>query len=230
MTGRNKSYYAKFVGLSYGMGCTKSFRPEARSWYGLAPRNMPQQLTELLRDIAHEFYGASSVAQILDHLQCLLKALPNDYCCANGIEVQEQVLLMQQSVLNIKHFNNFLRDGVQSLVQLVYAVSQQSDNEINHRYGADMRLITAITLIFLPGTFVATFFSSSFWDFAPGNTGSKVSGWVWLYWVVTIVLTLTVLFVWRWFTAIRRLWENGVLKKLRREKKHEDEEVGKKSA
>jgi Mg2+ and Co2+ transporter CorA len=70
---------------------------------------------------------------------------------------------------------------------------QQKDNQINHRYGADMRLITAITLIFLPGKFVATFFSTSFWDFAPDNEGSKVSRWVWLYFALTIGLTVLVL-------------------------------------
>lgn len=60
-----------------------------------------------------------------------------------------------------------------------------------------MRVIAAVTLLFLPGTFVATLFSASFWDFSPGNQGSKVSSWVWLYWVVTGALTAAVLCVWR---------------------------------
>jgi magnesium-transporting ATPase (P-type) len=84
----------------------------------------------------------------------------------------------------------------------VYAAQQQEDNQVNHRYGADMRLITAITLIFLPATFVATFFSTSFWDFAPENKGAKVSRWVWLYAVVTIGLTLMVLGIWLNFDAL----------------------------
>jgi hypothetical protein len=99
-----------------------------------------------------------------------------------------------------------------------------------------MRLITAITLIFLPGTFVATFFSTSFWDFAPGNRGSKVSSWVWLYWLVTISLTLLVLGVWRKFGALRQLvgsvvrfWRRmPLVRKAGREKIQSDEEVGKK--
>ena len=60
-----------------------------------------------------------------------------------------------------------------------------------------MRVIAAVTLLFLPGTFVATLFSASFWDFSPGNQSSKVSSWVWLYWVVTGALAAAVLCVWR---------------------------------
>jgi Mg2+ and Co2+ transporter CorA len=118
----------------------------------------------------------------------------------------------------------------------VYANLQQRDNQLNHRYGADMRLITAITLIFLPGTFVATFFSTTFWDFSPDNEGAKVSNWVYLYFVVTVGLTLLVLVVWRKFSALRRFTMEMVqlgrrvplLRRLIREKKTDDEESGKK--
>jgi len=99
-----------------------------------------------------------------------------------------------------------------------------------------MRLITAITLIFLPGTFVATFFSTTFCDFSPDNNGAKVTYWVYLYFVVTIGLTLLVLLVWRRFSALKQLmmkivylgyripWLGGLIRK----KKVEDEESGKK--
>ena len=120
----------------------------------------------------------------------------------------------------------------------VYAMLQQRDNELNHRYAADMRVITAITLVFLPATFIATLFSTSFWDFGPANTGQKVSSWVWLYFVLTLGLTLIVLSIWRGFTVIERsktlimdLWTKSVvMKRLRRDKKAGDEEKAEKSA
>jgi hypothetical protein len=71
------------------------------------------------------------------------------------------------------------------------------------KYGAAMRVIAAVTLGFLPGTFTATLFSASFWNFQPSNKGRVVSKWVWLYWVVTVVLTLAVLAAWR---IISRFW------------------------
>ena len=122
------------------------------------------------------------------------------------------------------------------MILQIHANLQQRDNQLNHRYGADMRLITAITLIFLPGTFVATFFSTTFWDFSPDNDGVKVTYWVYLYFVVTIGLTLLVLIMWRRFSAVKRLKMKIVqsarriplLERLVREKKMDDEELGKK--
>ncbi|KAI4925441.1 hypothetical protein J4E85_007320 [Alternaria conjuncta] len=129
---------------------------------------------------------------------------------------------------------DFSADRSNKLVQSM--VQTQRDNQLNHRYGADMRLITAITLIFLPGKFVATFFSTTFWDFSPDNNGTKVTYWVYLYFVVTIGLTLLVLVVWRRFIALKRLTTKIVklgrrlplLGRLIREKKIDDEESGKK--
>ena len=66
-----------------------------------------------------------------------------------------------------------------------------------------MQVIAGVTLIFLPGTFVATLFSASFWDFHPGNTGQIVSKWVWLYFVATVVLTSVVLFGWKMSSRLR---------------------------
>lgn len=59
-----------------------------------------------------------------------------------------------------------------------------------------MRIIAAVTLIFLPGTFVATFLSPSFWKFDPGE-GKVVSKWIWLYWGLTGALTVAVLGAWK---------------------------------
>ena len=67
-----------------------------------------------------------------------------------------------------------------------------------------MRVIASVTLLFLPGTFVATLFSASFWDFSPSNQGSVVSKWVWLFWTITIVLTVAVLGVWRGYPVLQK--------------------------
>ncbi|KAF2646720.1 hypothetical protein P280DRAFT_464907 [Massarina eburnea CBS 473.64] len=56
-----------------------------------------------------------------------------------------------------------------------------------------MRVIAAITIIFLPATTTATFFSTSFFDFNVGPHERVYSWWLWLYWLVTIALTAIVL-------------------------------------
>ncbi|EXK25872.1 hypothetical protein FOMG_17524 [Fusarium oxysporum f. sp. melonis 26406] len=43
------------------------------------------------------------------------------------------------------------------------------------KYGVDMQVIAAVTLGFLPGTFVATLFSTSFWNFQSDNEGRVVT-------------------------------------------------------
>jgi hypothetical protein len=59
-----------------------------------------------------------------------------------------------------------------------------------------MRIIAAVTLVFLPGTFTATLFGTMFFSFSNKSTSRVVSWWIWLYFVVTVVLTLTVLIGW----------------------------------
>ena len=69
------------------------------------------------------------------------------------------------------------------------------------RCGFDIRIIAAVALAFLPGIFIATLFSTSFWNFQPENNGPVVSKWVSLYWVLTVILTLGVLAAWRYFST-----------------------------
>ena len=214
---------------------------------------MPQRLNVLSSRLATLEYGSSCLIKTLDRLEEQLKSLPSGYCKSVSLELQEQILYFREcstsNSLITKRCNQIIQSMLQTvrnsltisakglrLWSQVYANLQQRDNQLNHRYGADMRLITAITLIFLPGTFVATFFSTTFWDFSPDNDGVKVTYWVYLYFVVTIGLTMLVLIVWRRFSTMKRLTMNmvqlarqiPVLGRLIRKKKVNDEESGKK--
>lgn len=60
-----------------------------------------------------------------------------------------------------------------------------------------MRVIADVTLFYLPGTFVATLFSASFWDFSPDNVGKVFSKWIWLYVGASVWLTVAVMGIWR---------------------------------
>jgi hypothetical protein len=82
---------------------------------------------------------------------------------------------------------------------------QQRDNEISHRYAANVNVITAITLVFLPGTFIATLFSASFWNFDPRSAGPVMSKWIWLYCLITVALTLIVLGICRGYTVLKQV-------------------------
>ncbi|KAJ4378013.1 hypothetical protein N0V83_000843 [Neocucurbitaria cava] len=245
----NYDAYHEYRAIMRAMDCDKSYTYDYKYHEAPAFSERPQRLTQLTKTIVDGEHSAGILTQILDHIEVLLKKLGDNnsaFPSSVGIELQEELVFTRLRLLSMQQWYRYLKDGTQTLIQLVYATLQQEDNKVNHRYGADMRLITAITLIFLPATFVATFFSSTFWDFAPSNTGAKVSGWLWIYWVVTVVLTLMVLVVWRFFHVLVRVLERvrglgvvqpvgstSMLKKFprwREKKMRVDEEVGEKTA
>ena len=94
---------------------------------------------------------------------------------------------------------------------------------------ATMRIIAYVTLAFLPSTFVAvselrcsnmrrltahkTFFSTTFFDFKPAESDNRVvSWWLWLYFVVSMPLTVAVMVMWR---VVSKQKEQLLLSKLR---------------
>ncbi|KAK2600709.1 hypothetical protein N8I77_010224 [Diaporthe amygdali] len=117
-------------------------------------------------------------------------------------------------------------------VQTVYSLIGQRDNRLNHnmakdshriaeisyqdnatmktmsllaqRDSSDMRIIAWAILIFLPGTFTAALFSSTFFDFLPDDNPRIVSWWIWLYCLVTLFVTGLVLLGWYHFSRQSR--------------------------
>ena len=64
-----------------------------------------------------------------------------------------------------------------------------------------VRRIAFVTIIFLPATFMATFFSMSFFHVSDGRL--TVSKWIWLYVVCTLPLTF---FLGAAYGDIRERW------------------------
>ncbi|KAF2092960.1 hypothetical protein NA57DRAFT_81894 [Rhizodiscina lignyota] len=71
------------------------------------------------------------------------------------------------------------------------------------RDSATMRIISGVTTLFLPATFTATLFSTSFFNFQGGRDSKVVSWWIWLYWLVTVLLTLAI-HLWWYLTSKRK--------------------------
>lgn len=79
---------------------------------------------------------------------------------------------------------------------------------------ASMITLAAVTMIFLPGTFVCTIVSTNFFNF--GEKGLQVSGRWWVLLVVGVPLTLLVFGVW-WQWRERRLKEQEEKRQKQRE-------------
>lgn len=65
-----------------------------------------------------------------------------------------------------------------------------------------MKTLAFIAALFLPGTYTASVFSMSMfnWQASPDSSNSPiVSRYFWIYWVVTAPLTILVLMGWVWW-------------------------------
>jgi hypothetical protein len=71
---------------------------------------------------------------------------------------------------------------------------------LTRKDSTDMRIIAVVTLLFLPGTFMATLFSATFFNFLPDDSTQVVSKWIWLYFVLSATATLLVFIAWYLFS------------------------------
>lgn len=127
----------------------------------------------------------------------------------------------------------------------VYSRMAQEDNALNARMAvtssrdsASMKALAVITAIFLPGEFIGTLFGMSMFDWlAPSNgeEGAAKAGAVaagkeeepdeilshqfWIYWIISIPLTVFILFVWRaWWVNQDRYFRRHLSQELSEER------------
>lgn len=110
----------------------------------------------------------------------------------------------------------------ESKLNLEIASQQRRVAHATKRDGTAMKTLSLLGAVFLPGTFMASVFSMTFFDFNVGPSdggsndtsgeGATVSNKLWVYFAVTIPLTLVILLV--WYIIDRR-----------REKKYAEEDV-----
>ncbi|KIW05663.1 uncharacterized protein PV09_03527 [Verruconis gallopava] len=68
--------------------------------------------------------------------------------------------------------------------------------DMTSRDGASMKILALITTIFLPGTYVATLFSTSMFNWAAKDGEGLLSGHFWIYWAVAVPLTFVTISGW----------------------------------
>ncbi|KAI0185423.1 hypothetical protein EV127DRAFT_348295, partial [Xylaria flabelliformis] len=66
-----------------------------------------------------------------------------------------------------------------------------------------MRTIALVTMVFLPGTFFATIFSMTFFNWQAKDGESTVSSMFWIYIAFSVISTIATLLVYYYFVAIR---------------------------
>jgi hypothetical protein len=121
-----------------------------------------------------------------------------------------------------------VRERMALQLSVLYNFVAQMDNALNAQLAAaagrdstSMKILAFISAIFLPGSFVAGVFSMSMfnWQYSGNNncnagdvSGGGVSGVVskrfWIYWVVTVPLTLITLLGWGFWWRVERFKRN----------------------
>jgi len=64
------------------------------------------------------------------------------------------------------------------------------------RDSSSMKTLAAVTVTFLPATFVASFFAMPLFNWDADQSAPVVKERFWIYWAVTVPLTLTTLVIW----------------------------------
>ncbi|MCJ1334218.1 hypothetical protein MMC10_010925 [Thelotrema lepadinum] len=143
-------------------------------------------------------------------------------------ELQESIAFLSCVITGEEnHFSN-LRDRANSQVNLLFSIVSQQDCILNRKESRLNQIIassskqdsisvttfTFITALFLPGTFIATLFSMTMFDWHPSDDGdspssqdSYVSNQFWLFWAIAIPLTVLTMSGWFfWFRYANSRW------------------------
>ncbi|KAH0538563.1 hypothetical protein FGG08_004851 [Glutinoglossum americanum] len=145
-------------------------------------------------------------------------ATPRDLALGHE-DIKDRLLTLDQE----REYREALLSGSDSQIRLfisiLYNFMAQKDNQVNISVARDssriasaskrdssaMKTIAVLTLVFLPGTLVASVFSTNMFDFRSPNPEPIVSRKFWIYWAVTAPFTILVLAIWTaWY-----FWSEG---------------------
>ncbi|KAG4431984.1 hypothetical protein IFR05_012535 [Cadophora sp. M221] len=101
---------------------------------------------------------------------------------------------------------------VDGQIQTLYNLLAQRDNKLNYtiaeasrRDSTAMKTIAIVTMVFLPGAYIATLFSMSMFNWHAASGEHVLSNNFWVYWAVTLPITTIVLLIW---AAWSRPWKS----------------------
>ncbi|KAF2180314.1 hypothetical protein K469DRAFT_292132 [Zopfia rhizophila CBS 207.26] len=213
-TGTHKNYLRK-LGLAKVTG-----RSLQDVWTDDGFNRAPAELTSIASDCAYYEYACQIRQELLSWLekmnQDILPIIDSAQCTYAARMLGRKIEFMRAWMKDAENRSIYFGKRAEVQVQTCHSLMAQRDNDLNKRTSDaslelsrfskmdsnDMRIIAAVTLAFLPATFMATFFSTGFFDFH--KDGQIVSSWIWLYWVFTVSLTVLVYFGWYWYSLRKR--------------------------
>ncbi|QSS55658.1 hypothetical protein I7I53_03601 [Histoplasma capsulatum var. duboisii H88] len=108
-------------------------------------------------------------------------------------DVTRRLYYHSREIRAIKARSASLYDRLQNEINLGFNLVSQTDT-------AAMKIISAVGLVFLPGTFISTLFGMNFFNFSVDeNTGKQtfaMSHKFWIYWAISLPVTAAVILAW----------------------------------
>ncbi|KAG9554635.1 hypothetical protein KCU71_g8829, partial [Aureobasidium melanogenum] len=178
-------------------------------------------LHEMARHTAHATETAQVAGNVIERMASECEALTerqNDDDAEQAMYERLETLKMHHSMMlgvAARSISNEKR--LSNEINLVFNVMAQKDNDVNigiaRATRADsvaMKTIAIVTLTFLPATYVSAILGMNFFSYNPDTHGGHISYSpdLWLYFVVSIPLTVAVLTIWWVWQRRKEMAEN----------------------
>lgn len=188
-------------------------------------------LHDLARHVIHSTETLGVALDTVDRIieqQGILAATSNPRLNSNTRilrQTRHQLHFQRQMLKNLRARSEANQLRLHNEINFAFNVAAQSQSEVlvsinkgTKDDGTAMRAVALVTLTFLPATFVSALFSTTFFNFTPGND-SQPEAWViskqfWIYWLVTIPLTLVTMAIW----SMWRYWQRGIVSREKNER------------
>ncbi|KAM0817905.1 hypothetical protein AB5N19_03712 [Seiridium cardinale] len=169
--------WVKVSQLKIGLGSLKkvllSVEEQSQTFHNL-------RLRPDLDDTKEMIQGSITSEQIITRLQEMATEIESK------TRTCEELLSGMALAIQVE-WNYHARRDANANIKIAHASKQDS---------TQMRLISLVGMIFLPGTFLATLFSMSFFQWIPDDSAQVVSPWIAIYFALTAIITGGTL--WRW--------------------------------
>ncbi|RMZ44065.1 hypothetical protein CA14_004228 [Aspergillus flavus] len=131
-------------------------------------------------------------------------------------QTRQKLAFIAKEIHSARTRSRTLTDRLASEIQLANTLVSHEMSR-NTRYDSMvMKTLSFVGMMYLPGTFVSGIFGSNFFDFQAGEKESwEMSREFWLYWAVTIPLTLATFAVWALWHYRTKLGFGGFLGRRR---------------
>ncbi|KAL4751026.1 hypothetical protein BDW72DRAFT_174556 [Aspergillus terricola var. indicus] len=113
------------------------------------------------------------------------------------IKTRQRILHEEKRAHSLKTRSKSLNDRHRNEINLAFNLVSQGFGRDARTDSNMMKTVAVVSMVYLPGTFVSGLFGTNFFSFQadPGNTWLMADEF-WLYWAVTLPLTLATVVIW----------------------------------